>query len=73
MTATLEPAILETDRLVLRPLRGADAAPMARLADDPGVARMTTSIPHPFHQGMAEDFIDRMEAADPAQGDGSWR
>ncbi len=67
MIATLEPAILETDRLVLRPLDGADAGPMARLADDPGVACMTTSIPHPFYRGMAEDFIERMENADPTR------
>jgi RimJ/RimL family protein N-acetyltransferase len=40
---------------------------MARLADDLGVARMTTSIPHPFDQDMAEGFIARMEAADPAR------
>ncbi|HEY1559355.1 MAG TPA: GNAT family N-acetyltransferase [Caulobacteraceae bacterium] len=56
---------LETGRLVLRPLEAADAEPMTPLADDPGVARMTTSIPHPFHRQMAEDFIARMSHADP--------
>jgi RimJ/RimL family protein N-acetyltransferase len=40
---------------------------MTPLADDPGVARMTTSIPHPFSQDMAEGFIARMEAADAAR------
>jgi RimJ/RimL family protein N-acetyltransferase len=58
---------LETERLVLRPLTLADAAPMTPLADDPGVSRMTTSIPHPFSRRMAEGFIARMRAADPAR------
>jgi RimJ/RimL family protein N-acetyltransferase len=66
MTATIAAPRLETERLTLRPLSGADAAPMTPLADDPGVARMTTSIPHPFGREMAEGFIARMEASDPA-------
>ncbi len=56
---------LETGRLRLRPLVAGDAGPMTPLADDPGVARMTTSIPHPFHRQMAEDFIGRMSKTDP--------
>jgi RimJ/RimL family protein N-acetyltransferase len=66
MTATTAAPRLETERLVLRPLAGFDAAPMTPLADDPGVARMTTSIPHPFGREMAEGFIARMEGANPA-------
>ncbi len=58
---------LQTSRLVLRPLAPADAAPMTPLAADAGVARMTTSIPHPFNQDMAEGFIARMQAADHAR------
>lgn len=57
---------LTTDRLILRPLAMEDAAPMTPLADDPGVARMTTSIPSPFSRDVAEGFIGRMQAADPA-------
>jgi RimJ/RimL family protein N-acetyltransferase len=57
---------LTTDRLILRPLAMEDAAPMTPLADDPGVARMTTAIPHPFTQDVAEGFIGRMQAADSA-------
>jgi RimJ/RimL family protein N-acetyltransferase len=68
MTATLTAiARLETRRLRLRPLVVADAQPMTPLADDPGVARMTTAIPHPFSAQVAEDFITRMQAADPAR------
>jgi len=66
MIATPEPwPTLSTPRLTLRPLRGADAPALSRLVDDPGVAVMTTSIPHPFPEGAAEDFIERMERAEP--------
>jgi RimJ/RimL family protein N-acetyltransferase len=58
---------LSTSRLTLRPLRAADAPDLARLVDDPGVATMTTSIPHPFPDGAAEAFIDRMGRAEPAR------
>ena len=67
MVATIAPPILGTDRLILRPLQAADAAPMARLADDEGVARMTTAIPHPFSLAVAADFIARMAKNDPAR------
>jgi RimJ/RimL family protein N-acetyltransferase len=60
-----EPPSLTTARLRLRPLAAEDAAPLARLVDDVDVARMTTSIPHPFARAHAGDFIARMGAADP--------
>lgn len=56
-----------TARLALRPLRAGDAPVMTRLADDFDIARMTTSIPHPFMKGHAEDFIARMGACDEAR------
>jgi len=56
---------LLTARLRLRPLAAADAAPMARLINDIDVARMTTSIPHPFACADAKRFIARMQATDP--------
>ena len=58
---------LSTPRLVLRPSRPEDAADVARLADDPGVARMTTSIPYPLPPGAAEAFLERMAKADLAR------
>ena len=67
MTMRIASPTVETNRLVLRPLSRLDAAPMTQLANDPGVARMTTSIPHPFSEDMAEGFIARMEAADAAR------
>ncbi len=56
---------LTTARLRLRPLAAADAAPMGRLVDDIDVARMTTSIPHPFARADAGSFIARMRDCDP--------
>lgn len=56
---------LSTPRLTLRPLEASDAPAMSRLVDDPGVATMTTSIPHPFPEGAAEAFITRMTEAEP--------
>lgn len=56
---------LSTARLTLRSLRADDAPALSRLVDDPGVAAMTTSIPHPFPEGAALDFIERMVRADP--------
>jgi len=67
MSPTQSELRLQTSRLVLRPLSPADAAPMTPLADDVGVARMTTSIPHPFSRDMADGFIARMQAADQAR------
>ncbi len=40
---------------------------MARWVNDFDIARMTTSIPHPFHLADAEGFITRMAAADRAR------
>jgi RimJ/RimL family protein N-acetyltransferase len=59
------PPRLVTERLRLRPLGDADAAPMTPLANDLGVARMTTSIPHPFTKDMAEGFVARMAQREP--------
>lgn len=51
---------LATPRLVLRRLRPSDAALIGLHASDPRVARMTTSIPHPYPPGQAEAFVDRV-------------
>ena len=55
---------LQTPRLTLRALRREDAPSLARLVNDADIARMTTSIPYPFPNGAAEDFIDRMANCD---------
>ena len=48
---------IATERLTLRPLRPSDAGPMTLYASDPRLARMTTSIPHPYPPGAAEAYI----------------
>ncbi|MFZ5817962.1 MAG: GNAT family N-acetyltransferase [Bacillota bacterium] len=57
---------LQTDRLILRPLELADAEEVRRLAGAPEVASTTLSIPHPYPEGAAEQFIagtrEEMEA-----------
>jgi len=51
-------ATIRTERLILRPLRASDAGPISLHASDARVARMTTSIPHPFPPGTAEAYIE---------------
>ncbi len=64
---TLEPAVcgrhgtamtkLETERLVLRPFRTADAEEFARLSGDWAVASMTSDIPYPFTAAQALGWL----------------
>src|SRR5690625_3067149 len=49
---------LETERLLLRSLRREDAKRIEELAGDYEVAKTTLSIPHPYPQGSAADFIE---------------
>ena len=53
----MEQPTLETKRLVLRPCSLGDADYIQMYAGDYDVAYNTTSIPHPYVDGMAEDFI----------------
>jgi RimJ/RimL family protein N-acetyltransferase len=50
--------IIKTERLILRPLRPSDAGPITLHSSDKRVARMTTSIPHPYPPGAAEAYIE---------------
>lgn len=50
---------LHTHRLVLRPLEPSDAPQIAELAVDREIARNTESIPHPYTEDDARDFIAR--------------
>ena len=58
---------IETRRLVLRAPRASDAERIAGLAADFDVARMTTSMPHPFHRHHADAFLARAQALDAAR------
>ncbi|MBT8425602.1 MAG: GNAT family N-acetyltransferase [Silicimonas sp.] len=51
--------VIETERLILRPLRRSDAGLMELYGADERVARMTRSIPHPLPPGVTESFITR--------------
>lgn len=51
--------ILKTKRLVLRQFTPADAADVQRFAGDRDVASTTSNIPHPYLDGMAEEWISK--------------
>jgi RimJ/RimL family protein N-acetyltransferase len=62
----MEPASLPeftTPRLVLRPYALTDAAVVQRLAGVPEVALTTKSIPHPYEDGMAEEWISTHQSS----------
>ena len=65
----LQPELV-TPRLRLRRVRPADAALIGLYASDAKIARMTTSIPHPYPPGLAEAFVARMRA--PAATETLW-
>ncbi len=54
---TKEIPSLTTARLILRACTMADAADMQRLAGDRDIAATTLRIPHPYEDGMAEQFM----------------
>ena len=57
---------LETARLILRPLRPEDAPAVARLAGRREIADTTISIPHPYSEAQAREWIAKQTApADP--------
>jgi [ribosomal protein S5]-alanine N-acetyltransferase len=50
---------LETDRLILRPLSSVDAPTTQKKMSDWAIADTTISIPHPYPDGEAEQYIAR--------------
>ncbi|MGI9513031.1 MAG: GNAT family N-acetyltransferase [Anderseniella sp.] len=49
---------IETERLLLRPLRDTDAARLVKLANHPEIAHMLATMPHPYSLADAEDFLE---------------
>lgn len=56
---------LETQRLALRAYSPDDAANLSRLAGDFDVAKMTSTVPHPYPRLSAEGYIMLTEASRP--------
>jgi len=53
---------LESNRLILRPFELTDAKEVQRLAGDRSIADTTLEIPHPYEDGMAEQWISTHQA-----------
>lgn len=50
--------VIETERLMLRPLESNDAASIAAKIDNYGISKNLARVPYPYHRSDAEEFID---------------
>ncbi len=55
--AAAVPPVLNTERLLLRPLQDSDAADIARIAGSRDIADTTISVPHPLTLPQVRDWI----------------
>ncbi|MBL1437832.1 MAG: GNAT family N-acetyltransferase [Rhodobacteraceae bacterium] len=56
--ARAQPLALQTDRLVIEPFTGDEAAALSALMNDPDIAKMMATIPHPFTKAEAQKWLD---------------
>ena len=56
--------VISTERLILRGPMVTDAPAIAEIAGDYNVSAMTTSMPHPYGLGDAEDWIEKCRHLD---------
>ena len=54
---TKERLNLETKRILLRPFELSDGPRVKKLAEDKAIADTTLNVPHPYKDGMAEEWI----------------
>jgi ribosomal-protein-alanine N-acetyltransferase len=54
---------IETERLTLRPFRPGDSPAVQLLAGERSIADTTMNIPHPYEDGMAEEWISGHKSA----------
>ncbi len=52
---------IKTERLILRPYSPDDAPELQRLIGERDIASTTANIPHPYEDGMAEEFIGKRQ------------
>jgi len=57
----IAPAILDTRRLQLRPLKISDALDIQKAAGKREIADTMISLPHPYTVGRAEEYVARMQ------------
>ncbi|MBT8458289.1 MAG: GNAT family N-acetyltransferase [Boseongicola sp.] len=55
---------IDTDRMILRPMRRSDAGNLELFGSDERVARMTRTFPHPMPPGAVETIVSRALAED---------
>jgi ribosomal-protein-alanine N-acetyltransferase len=61
--------ILSSERLILRPFSLSDASTVQYLAGERAIAANTMTIPHPYEDGLAEEWISHHQ--DEYKADGS--
>lgn len=59
----MERPTLNTERLILRPFELTDAPDVKRYASAKEIAGVTLNIPHPYEDGMAEEWINSHQPA----------